>query len=53
MKYSMVATDYDNTVVMIGDQISDRQRAALNRIRAQGIQLAMVSGLVMSAVPFA
>lgn len=44
MSFSMVATDFDDTLVPIGELLSGRNRRALDRIREQGITLAIVSG---------
>lgn len=44
MTFTMVATDFDDTLVPIGDTLSDRNRAALAAIRAKGITVAIVSG---------
>ena len=44
MSYSMVASDWDDTLVPLGATIPDRTRAALERVRAQGTVLAVASG---------
>lgn len=44
MNYSMVATDFDNTLAIIGQPMPERHREALARIRAEGVRLAVVSG---------
>lgn len=44
MPFTMVATDFDDTLVPIGSLLSDRNRAALDRVRAAGVTVAIVSG---------
>ncbi len=44
MPYRLVATDFDDTLVPLGSRLSDRNRAALARIRDAGAQLVIVSG---------
>lgn len=44
MSFTMVATDFDDTLVPIGELLSGRNRAALESVRAQGITVAIVSG---------
>lgn len=44
MNYSMVVSDWDDTLTPIGDTIPQRTKAALDRIRAEGVTMAIVSG---------
>lgn len=44
MTFTMVATDFDDTLVPIGGKLSERNRAALERVRSQGVTVAIVSG---------
>ena len=44
MSFTMVATDFDDTLVPIGALLSERNRAALDRVRAKGITTVIASG---------
>ena len=44
MPFTMVATDFDDTLVPIGALLSERNRAALDRVRAKGITTVIASG---------
>lgn len=44
MRYSMVVSDWDDTLVPLGETIPERTRAALDRIRADGVVMAIASG---------
>ena len=44
MPFTMVATDFDDTLVPIGALLSERNRAALERVRAKGITTVIASG---------
>lgn len=44
MNVALVATDFDETLVHLGGELSGRNRDAVTRIRALGVKFALVSG---------
>lgn len=44
MAYRLFASDFDDTLVPIGNDLSERNRAAIARVRAAGVQFVIASG---------